>query len=155
MRLMFFRLVAAALAFTVGIACVWFVGLYPRLEDKFTDVVAGIWNFEKFQAVSFSCGPASSTTEYVTLFGARVRRSYVHYPSPSLASQDWEERVKHASRIIERKPVLVDGKVVGERMVAMFGSRAAILWTKGDTIYTIDAPSLGLAVGMERSEGRE
>ena len=141
------------MAFALGIGCVWFVSFYPRLEDKFTDGVVAIWNIERFRKVSVACGWESSSTEYVTLFGQRMRISYQRYPSPPLARQALEERVKDASRIIERKPVQVNGEVVGERVVAISSSRAAILWTKGKALYSIDAPSVGLATELERYEG--
>lgn len=85
--------------------------------------------------------------------GVSVSRQYCR--TPENAERALAQRVKNATTILQQN-TLVDegGKQIGRRVVASFDdheskSGPAILWTKGNTFFTVESSSIKHALLME------
>jgi hypothetical protein len=91
---------------------------------------------------------------YKSSDGVEVSLDSTGYQTHERATTALEERLKDADQIIERKPKMNEkGEIVGERVVAIFSptsySRAAVIWTDGSVLSSIESSSLPHALAFE------
>jgi hypothetical protein len=100
----------------------------------------------------------AESTGYVSSDGVGVSFTERSLPSANIARRAFEEKIESVNRVIERGP-LVDprGRQVGTRVVGMSPTKyegiewAAVHWTIGTGVYSVESVSLQHALEFERS----
>jgi hypothetical protein len=95
---------------------------------------------------------------YLASDGVKVLRTGEAHPSLASANERLESQVKDVVKIIQRTPLLVKKRKVGERVVAEFPAahpdqrRFAVLSTYNKLFWIIEAPTLSHALAFEQFE---
>ncbi|MEW6207007.1 MAG: hypothetical protein AB1631_01470 [Acidobacteriota bacterium] len=160
-------LVVFILSAITGLAVVVFAWSYlsqpDSLETKFgVFFVKPVHLGMEFLPTGHACGGPDSSwiTGYEASDGERLSIYGATFSSPSGARKKLQKRLDLAIRVIERGPKYDGhGRTVGEQVVAVFQSKekgkeaVSVMWTNGNRLYSIDAPSISHALEMERKRG--
>jgi len=164
MRRLSLRLVVALVTFFLGVAIASFwlakrCSIQPTnavLSDEMSAAHDLIRRGLEFKNPDFIDGPGFGEEFYEPIQHVDVSVIYESYPSSDSANSELRARVRGAVKVFETSPYIdKKGQQVGERVVAMFSPcrtskrEALILWTQGDTLVTVEAPSLRYAFAYE------
>lgn len=117
----------------------------------------------RFKADLIACGYMSdgvsgySVTRFTSSYFVKLWHSSAGYPSAEGADAALQKRAGEAVRVIERAPKLdVEGRKVGERVVALFsspehnGQYACVFWTDETILHSLESPSLMHVLEFEK-----
>lgn len=140
MRRYFHYITTAFVTFAVGLTCSLVLGTN---DGMFVSQTRRFFNpsdksIERPKLIGGIAGSGISDDGYPTSFsdsdyadGTYVHQLSIFYGSPERAASELQKRIAAASEIIRREPMLdKNGKQIGERVVAKFGSHAELLWTE-------------------------
>ena len=140
MRRLCVYIFTALATFTIGLGC----SLYLETNDDgvFVSQIRPILDNhdcstkEERRIVSGMAGQGFSDDGFPASFsnhdysdGTYIHQESINYSSPERANSELQKRIKLASEVVRREPVVdKDGKKIGERVVT---SGAGLLWTTG------------------------
>lgn len=150
-------LLIALLTFSIGVGVSYSWNLRKAAEDFLVDAACSyIWQ-EKFIGQIQACGIRSSSRTYlISSTGQTLEQSWEVFDSDEAAHDALRRKLSHAETILERTIILdQDKKPVGERVVAVFSSKALILKTYGPGLSIINAPTAELALEFEAAMDKD
>jgi len=121
------------------------------------------WYFAEFRTKYKPLESASGMTQdgfefFSTIYlypdGVKVFKTMELRVQPEIAQQEMRRRILNASRIIERTPYLApNGTKAGERVVLVLEKEhwAAVIWTEGPRLHSIESQSLSRALLFEKT----
>lgn len=156
------RLAVGFITFTIGVA-LSSLGLFhtrPVLKP-FNAIEPVTFQSPESQRLSFSsrmdaCGPKANYHSFESSDGVFISQSNEMFPSARRAKKELQERLSLATEIIERDNKLgKDGRVVGERVVGVSNGKEGqqmtfIMWTDGEVLSSIEAPSMRHILEFEK-----
>jgi hypothetical protein len=167
------------LTFFVGCLTVLLISLMPSSKEAAPSLYTSLNDFQtvtsvepisivipeskpRFIATYQACGFNSSWQGYQTNDGQQLAQGGSFFNTSKKARAELKKKMKKAVRIVEHIPNYTGfGKTVGERIVLIYPpdedgkETASILWYGGGQfIYSIDAPSLELALEFETEQKR-
>lgn len=94
-------------------------------------------------------GGGFSSTAFTSSYSVRLSFAHFGYSSKEKANEVFDQHVREAIQVIETTPKLNDHGAVGGRRAVTISFNpelnqhfAAVFWTEGSTLHSIDSPSL-------------
>lgn len=120
-----------------------------RETAEYKSIVAGHGTAQDGSPVSF--------TIYLSVDDVYVKKSVERHRSPRLAEEALQERLRSALTIVEQgRRLRRDGQQIGDRAVVMLApgttqqAQAAVLWTDGSDLLSLESSSLRHALEFEK-----
>ncbi len=138
-----------ALVFSTAATFIW--------NDQYWGFAVGSFGKCVDAGEGFSGGGGFSS--YVFYDGMKLAFSRAKFDSSEAAEHCFQSELQNASKIVEREPLFDEahGKVVGERVVAIFQPNeytktgwASVMSLDGDRIFEITSPSLQRTLNFEK-----
>jgi hypothetical protein len=156
-------LIVTFITFSLGISAVWLCDFIQGKDinrvdlDENVVLLAAPPAKQRFTPTFRACKPGWKQG-YISSDGERVSESGNGFSSVALANRELRKWVRQAEKKVERTAKLdSEGKRVGDRVVAIFPVNengikwVSIMWTDRRVIRSINAPSLQLALELEKT----
>lgn len=152
------------LTFSIGISAVWLCVFAQDEDQKNRErkenyiLLAAPPARERFAQLFIACGRDSSTQKYQASTGEYLFDERMRHSSAKHARRVMQKWIKDAEEIIDRISQFdANGKKTGEKVIAIYPANdkgikwVGIIWTEKAVLRSIEAPSVQLALGFERT----